>query len=83
MHRFNLDAFLYCLAWAALAMAGWNVGGLRVGLLFSAGLFLIVMPTSALILTRTGNFKAERSVRWGILAMAALALLSFSDLAQA
>lgn len=82
MRRFNLDAFLYCLAWAALAMAAWNVGGLRLGLLLSAGLFLIVMPASALILTRTGNFKAERAVRWGILAVAALALFSFSDLSQ-
>ncbi len=82
MRRFNLDAFLYCLAWAALAIFGWNVGGLRVGLLLSVGLFLIVMPTSAIILSRTGSFKRERIVRWGILAVAALALLSFSDLAR-
>ncbi len=82
MRRFNLDAFLYCLAWAALAILGWNVGGLRVGLLLSVGLFLIVMPTSAIILSRTGSFKRERIVRWGILAVAALALLSFSDLAR-
>ncbi len=82
MLRFNLDAFLYCLAWAALAILGWNVGGLRVGLLLSVGLFLIVMPTSAIILSRTGSFRRERIVRWGILAVAALALLSFSDLAR-
>jgi hypothetical protein len=81
LRRFNLDAFLYCVAWAALAIAGWNVGGLRVGLLLSAGLFVIVMPLSALILTRTGNFRTERAVRWSILALSALALLSFSDLA--
>ncbi len=81
MHRFNLDAFLYCVAWAALAIAGWNVGGLRLGLLLSAGLFVIVMPLSALILTRTGNFNTERAVRWSILGVAALALLSLSDLA--
>ncbi len=81
MRRFNLDAFLYCVVWAALAVAGWTVGGLRLGLLLSAGLFVIVMPLSALILTRTGNFRTERAVRWSILALAALALLSFSDLA--
>ncbi len=81
MRRFNLVAFLYCVAWAALAIAGWNVGGLRLGLLLSAGLFVIVMPLSALILTRTGNFRTERAVRWSILALSALALLSFSDLA--
>ena len=81
MRRINLDALLYCLAWAALALAGWHVGGLKAGLLLSAGLFLIVMPVSALVLSRTGNFKTERAVRWGILILAALALLSFSDVA--
>ena len=80
MRRFNLDAFLYCLAWAALALAGWHVGGLKAGLLLTAGLFLIVMPTSALVLSRTGNFKMERAIRWSILVAAALVLLSFSDL---
>ena len=80
MRRFNLDALLYCLAWVALALAGWHVGGLKAGLLLSAGLFLIVMPTSALVLSRTGNFKTERAIRWGILVAAGLMLLSFSDL---
>jgi hypothetical protein len=76
------DALAYCIAWAALAFAGWHFSGLAAGLLLSAGLFLIVMPTSALILTRTGNFSLERGVRWGILAIAALTLLSFLDLAR-
>ncbi len=80
MRRFNLDAFLYCVAWAALAIAGWHVGGLRAGLLLSAGLFVIVMPASAIILSRSGSFKAERAVRWSILAVAAIALLSFADM---
>jgi hypothetical protein len=80
LRRFNLDAFLYCLAWAGLAFAGWHVGGLRLGLLLSAGLFVIVMPASAIILSRSGSFKRERNVRWAILAAAAIALLSFSDL---
>ena len=81
MRRFNLDALLYCFAWAALALAGWHVGGLKAGLLLSAGLFLVVMPTSALVLSRTGNFKTERAIRWSILLAAGLVLLSFSDLA--
>jgi hypothetical protein len=76
------DALAYCIAWAALAFAGWHFSGLAAGLLLSAGLFLIVMPTSALILTRTGNFVLERGVRWGILVVAGLALLSFVDLAR-
>jgi hypothetical protein len=38
------------------------------------------MPSSALILSRTGSFAAERGVRWGILALAALLLFAFVDL---
>ncbi len=74
------DALAYCIAWAALAFAGWHFSGLVAGLLLTAGLFLIVMPTSALLLTRTGNFVLERSVRWGILAVAAIILVSYLDL---
>jgi hypothetical protein len=76
------DALAYCIAWAALAFAGWHFSGLTAGLLLSAGLFLIVMPTSALVLSRTGNFSLERGIRWAILGVAALALLSFLDLAR-
>jgi hypothetical protein len=76
------DALAYCIAWAALAFAGWHFSGLAAGLLLSAGLFLIVMPTSALVLSRTGNFRLERGIRWGILGLAALALLSIVDLAR-
>jgi hypothetical protein len=76
------DALAYCIAWAALAFAGWHFSGLAAGLLLSAGLFLIVMPTSALVLSQTGNFRLERGIRWGILGLAALALLSLVDLAR-
>ena len=74
------DALAYCIAWAALAFAGWHFSGLTAGILLSAGLFLIVMPASTLILTRTGNFRLERGVRWAILAVAGLALASYVDL---
>jgi hypothetical protein len=76
------DALAYCLAWAALAFAGWHFSGLGAGLLLSVGLFLIIMPASMLILTRTGNFSLERGVRWGILAVAALVLAAYLDLAR-
>ena len=81
--RFNLDALLYCIVWAALAIYAWNAVSHQAGLLASVGLFLIVMPTSAILLSRTGNFRLERGVRWGILALAALAVLSFADLSGA
>ncbi|HZH07930.1 MAG TPA: hypothetical protein VEY69_14760 [Lautropia sp.] len=77
---FNLEALAYCILWAVLAVVGYAVGGLKVGLLLSVGLFLLIMPLSALVLTRTGSFKAERTVRWGLLAAAALMLASYADL---
>ena len=81
MPRLNLDALAYCILWAGLAILGWQIGGMRAGLLLSVGLFLLVMPSSALILSRTGSFAAERTVRWGLLAAAGLALASYADLA--
>ena len=38
-----------------------------IGILFSAGLALVLMPLSATIITKTGNFALERQVRWGLL----------------
>ena len=81
MPKLYPEALAYCILWAALAVAGFVLGGWQAGALLSVGLFLIVMPLSAFILTRKGNFAAERWVRWGILLLAALALLAFLDLA--
>ena len=80
MPRLNLDALLYCILWAALAFVGYSVAGLKAGLLLSVGLFMLVMPSSALMLARTGNFAAERTLRWGLLVAAALLLASYADL---
>ena len=80
VRRLNLDALIYCIVWAALAIFAWNQVSHRAGLMASVGLFLIVMPTSAILLSRTGNFRLERAVRWAILAVAAIAILSFADL---
>ena len=75
----NLDALAYCVLWAALAIVGYSLAGLKAGLLLSVGLFLLVMPSSAFMLARTGNFSAERTLRWGLLAAAALLLASYVD----
>lgn len=80
MRRLHAEALLYCFFWTALALAGFHFLGLKAGLALSIGLFLIVMPASAFILARTGNFGLERGVRWTILAVAALALFSLADL---
>ncbi|MGZ8997878.1 MAG: hypothetical protein ACXW2T_03375 [Allosphingosinicella sp.] len=80
MGKVNPEALLYCILWTALALAGFHFLGIKAGLALSVGLFLIVMPSSALILARTGNFRLERGVRWGILAVAAVLLFSLADL---
>ncbi|HEV2815636.1 MAG TPA: hypothetical protein VGW40_00220 [Allosphingosinicella sp.] len=74
MPRLHVEALIFCLAWAALAVAAAIMGSLWTGILFSAGLALILMPLSATIIAKTENFALERQVRWGLLVLAALAL---------
>jgi len=74
------EALLFCLLWVALALFGLDRLGWKAGLALSIGLFLIIMPASAITLSRTGNFALERGIRWGILAVAALILFSVADL---
>jgi hypothetical protein len=80
MPRLYPEALLFCAVWVALAIAGWVLIDMRAGLALSVGLFLIVMPASALVLSKTGNFALERGVRWGILIAAAIVLFSMADL---
>ena len=82
MKRIYPEAMIYCLLWVALALFGLDRLGWKAGLALSIGLFLIIMPASAIILSRTGNFALERGVRWGILVVAAVALFSLVDLAR-
>jgi hypothetical protein len=72
MPKLYPEALAFCVLWAVLAFAGFAWLGIRGGLALTIGLFLIVMPASAVTLSRTGNFALERGVRWGILAAAAL-----------
>jgi hypothetical protein len=83
MPKLYPEALAFCILWSLLAIWGWSMLGLAAGLLLSAGLFVVIMPTSALILTRTSNFGLERAVRWGILLLAALAVFSAVDLSRA
>ena len=76
MPKLYPEALLFCLIWAALAIYGGLELGWKAGAALTLGLFILIMPTSALILSRTGNFAVERGVRWGILAVAALVFLS-------
>jgi hypothetical protein len=80
MPKLYPEALAFCILWSLLAVWGWSLLGLTAGLLLSVGLFLIIVPSSALILSRTSNFVLEKAVRWGVLLVAALAVLSAADL---
>ena len=74
MPRLHAEPLLFCLAWAGLAFAAAIMASIWIGILFSAGLAILLMPLSATIVSKTGNFTLERQVRWGLLVLAALAL---------
>jgi uncharacterized membrane protein (DUF2068 family) len=80
MRKIYPEALAFCVLWALLAVGGWSLIGWKTGLALSAGLFFLILPVSALILSKTGNFALERGIRWGILAVAVIALVFFADL---
>ena len=75
MPRLHAEALVFCLAWIALAVTGAALAGFYASAALVIVPMLIIMPASSLILSKTGNFSLERQVRWGILALAAAALL--------
>jgi hypothetical protein len=72
MPKLHVEPLIFCLCWAALAILGGIQAGLWAGAALSAGLLLIIMPTSSYVLTKTDSLVVERQVRWGILVLAAL-----------
>ena len=74
MPKLRLEPLTFCLCWIALAVAASLLGGTWAGLAVALGLLLVLMPTSAFILSRYEDEKLERQVRWGILAIAGLLL---------
>ena len=80
MPRLYPEALLFCALWAGLAIFGGLELGWKAGAALTLGLFILIMPSSAFILSRTGSFSLERAVRWGILAAAAMVVLSMVDL---
>ena len=81
MPKLYPEALLFCILWAALALFGWSRIGWQAGIALTLGLFVVIMPASALTLSRTGNFAVERGVRWSILIVAAVIALVLADLA--
>ena len=74
MPKFHPEALLFCLAWAALAIAVAVYGSWWVGILITLGLLVLVSAASMQIMSQTGDETMERNVRWGILMVTALAL---------
>jgi len=73
MPRLHPEPLLFCLAWAALAISG-GMTSIWLGIALSGGLAVILMPLSATIIAKRDDPALERQARWGILALAALAL---------
>jgi uncharacterized protein (DUF58 family) len=74
MPKIHPEPLLFCLAWAALAITAGILGSVWMGILFSAGLALVLMPLTATVVSKTGDFALERQVRWGLLVVAAVGL---------
>ena len=74
MPKLHLEPLLFCLAWAALAVAGGLYGAWWVAVLLSFGLLIPISAASLKVLSQTDDLRLERQVRWGILIVAALAL---------
>jgi tryptophan-rich sensory protein len=72
--KFHLEPFLFSVVWALLAIAGTVLGGMWAGAALALGLLLVLMPLSAIILTRYEDLALERQVRWGVLVIAGLGL---------
>ena len=80
MPKLYPEALLFCILWAGLALFGWSRIGWETGIVLTLGLFVVIMPASALTLSRTGNFAVERGVRWVILVVAAAIVLTLANL---
>lgn len=74
MPKLNLEALLFCLAWASLAVFAFVRAGYVAGAILSVGLLVVIMPVSSLILDKTGNLGTERLARWGVLILAGAGL---------
>jgi hypothetical protein len=64
---FHPEALLFCVAWVAVAAAGFVLEGWIAGSLLSMGLLAIIMPTSGYFIGKRDDFAMERTVRWSIL----------------
>ena len=75
MLRLHAEPLLFCVAWAVLAIAGGYWVDWWVGVALSVGLLILISASSMQILAQTEDAALERQVRWGILIVAALALV--------
>ena len=74
MPKLRLEPLTFCFCWILLAVAASVYGGTWAGLAVALGLLLVLMPTSAIILSKYEDEILERQVRWGLLVIAGLLL---------
>ena len=61
------EAAAFCVAWVALATAGYVLEGFLAGALLTFGLMGVLMPVSGYLLGKRDDAVLERTVRWSIL----------------
>jgi hypothetical protein len=74
MPRLHAEALIFCSAWLMLVIWG-GMSSLFLGILLSGGLMVVLMALSATIITKREDMALERQVRWGLLVLAAAAVL--------
>ena len=68
------EAAAFCVAWIAVATAGYVLEGFLAGALLTFGLMGILMPVSGYLLGKKDDAVLERTVRWSVLIVAGLVL---------
>lgn len=68
------EAAAFCVAWVAVATAGYVLEGFLAGAFLTFGMMGVLMPVSAYLLGKKEDAVLERTARWSILIVAGLIL---------
>lgn len=68
------EAAAFCVAWVAIATAGYVLEGFLAGAFLTFGLMGVLMPVSGYLLGKKDDPVLERTVRWSILIVAGVIL---------
>ncbi len=68
------EAAAFCVAWVAIATAGFVLEGFLAGAFLTFGLMGVLMPVSLFLLGKKEDAVLERTMRWSLLIGAGLLL---------